>query len=78
MPHVVVKMWAGKTEEQKQALARAMVEALKATLGSSDSSISVAIEDVAPQDWMQQVYEPEIAPRLQSLHKNKKPGYGPG
>ena len=76
MPHVVVKMWAGKTEEQKQALAQAMVEALKTTLGSSDSSISVAIEDVAPQDWMQQVYEPEIAPRLQSLHK--KPGYGPG
>jgi 4-oxalocrotonate tautomerase len=76
MPHVVVKMWAGKSEEQKAALAQAMVEALKATVGSSDSSISVAIEDVVPQDWMSQVYEAEIAPRLESLHK--KPGYGPG
>ncbi|MGM9487873.1 tautomerase family protein [Ideonella sp. YS5] len=75
MPHVVVKMWAGKTEAQKQALAQAMVEALKAAVGSSDSSISVAIEDVAPEQWMQQVYEPEIAPRLESLYK--KPGYGP-
>jgi 4-oxalocrotonate tautomerase len=76
MPHVVVKMWAGKSEAQKTALAQAMVEALKATLGSSDSSISVAIEDVAPEAWMAQVYEPEIAPQLASLYK--KPGYGPG
>jgi 4-oxalocrotonate tautomerase len=76
MPHVVVKMWAGKSEAQKTALSEAMVEALKATIGSSDSSISVAIEDVAPQDWMQQVYAPEIAPQLESLYK--KPGYGPG
>jgi phenylpyruvate tautomerase PptA (4-oxalocrotonate tautomerase family) len=30
MPHVVVKMWAGKSEAQKTALAQAMVEALKA------------------------------------------------
>jgi 4-oxalocrotonate tautomerase len=75
MPHVVVKMWAGKSEAQKTALAQAMVEALKATLGSSDSSISVAIEDVAPETWMAQVYEPEIAPQLESLYK--KPGYGP-
>jgi len=75
MPHVVVKMWAGKTEAQKQALAEAMVQALKSAVGSSDSSISVAIEDVAPEQWMQQVYEPEIAPRLESLYK--KPGYGP-
>ena len=76
MPHVVVKMWAGKSEAQKTALAQAMAEALKATLGSSDSSISVAIEDVAPDSWMAQVYEPEIAPQLESLYK--KPGYGPG
>lgn len=76
MPHVVVKMWSGKSDEQKAALTQALVQALKSTLGSSDSSISVAIEDVAPEDWMRQVYEPEIAPRLESLHK--KPGYGPG
>jgi len=75
MPHVVVKMWAGKSEAQKTALAAALVQALKNTVGSSDSSISVAILDVAPEDWMAQVYEPEIAPQLESLHK--KPGYGP-
>jgi 4-oxalocrotonate tautomerase len=75
MPHVVVKMYAGRSDEQKQALAAAMVDALKSTVGSSDSSISVAIEEVAPEDWMPQVYEPEIAPKLQALYK--KPGYGP-
>jgi len=75
MPHVVVKMWAGKSEEQKAALTQALADALKTTLGSSDSSISVAIEDVAPEDWMRQVYETEIAPRMETLHK--KPGYRP-
>jgi 4-oxalocrotonate tautomerase len=75
MPHVVVKMWAGKSEAQKAALAQALVEALKATVGSSDSSISIAIEDVEPEAWMKQVYQPEIAPRMDSLYK--KPGYRP-
>ncbi|MEW6705961.1 MAG: tautomerase family protein [Pseudomonadota bacterium] len=75
MPHVVVKLWPGPSESQKAELAQAIAEALKNTIGSADKSISVAIEEVVSEDWMTQVYHPEIAPRLASLYK--KPGYGP-
>jgi 4-oxalocrotonate tautomerase len=75
MPHVVVKLWPGRSEQQKAALARDIVAALQKNCGSTDASISVAIEEVASADWMQQVYESEIAPAMERLYK--KPGYGP-
>ena len=75
MPHVVVKLWPGPSEPQKEQLAQAITDALKQVIGSSDRSVSVAIEEVAPDDWMQTVYASEIAPRLDGLYK--KPGYGP-
>ena len=47
MPHVSVRMYAGRTEEDKQRLAEAIGQALIQTLGSSERSISITIEDVA-------------------------------
>jgi len=41
----------------------------------SNPSISVAIEDVEPDVWMAEVYEPEITAKADRLYK--KPGYGP-
>jgi 4-oxalocrotonate tautomerase len=75
MPHVNVRMYAGRSEEDKQRLAKAIGEALVKALGSSERSISVAIEDVAPDDWMAEVYEPEITAKQDRLYK--RPGYGP-
>jgi 4-oxalocrotonate tautomerase len=75
MPHVVVKMYAGKTEEQKQALALEIQKALMTAIGSTEKSISVAIEDVDPADWVEKVYQPEIAGKPDLIYK--KPGYDP-
>ena len=75
MPHVNVRMYAGRSEDDKQRLARAIGEALAQTLGSSERSISVAIEDVEPDVWMAEVYEPEINAKADRLYK--RPGYGP-
>ncbi|MEI9889991.1 MAG: tautomerase family protein [Caulobacteraceae bacterium] len=75
MPHVNVRMHSGRSEEQKAQLAEAIGQALMQILGSSERSISVAIEDVEPDDWMAQVYEPEIGGKAGRLYK--KPGYGP-
>ena len=75
MPHVNVRMYAGRSEDDKQRLARAIGEALAQTLGSSERSISVAIEDVEPDVWMAEVYEPEITAKADRLYK--RPGYGP-
>jgi 4-oxalocrotonate tautomerase len=75
MPHVNVRMYAGRSEQDKARLAEAIGKALTETLGSSERSISVAIEDVSPDDWMAEVYEPEITAKTDRLYK--RPGYGP-
>ncbi|MBB3997064.1 tautomerase family protein [Aureimonas pseudogalii] len=74
MPHVVVKLGAGRSEEMKQALARRMAEALTSTIGCGEDAVSVAIEDVPMAEWTKAVYIPEIEPNLDRLYV--KPGYG--
>jgi 4-oxalocrotonate tautomerase len=74
MPHIVVKMFSGQSDETKQALADSLAEAMMKTLGSPPHSISVGIEDVPQPEWMANVYEPEIAGRSDTLFR--KPGYG--
>jgi 4-oxalocrotonate tautomerase len=75
MPHVNVRLYPGRSDEDKARLADAIGQALAQTLGSSDRSISVTIEDVAPDDWMAEVYDPEITAKADRLFK--RPGYGP-
>lgn len=75
MPHIVVKMYAGRTDADKVRLAEALTKAMIETLGSSEKSISVAIEDVKPENWGAQVYRPEIAAKLDTIFK--APGYDP-
>jgi 4-oxalocrotonate tautomerase len=75
VPHVIVKMYAGRAEEQKKALAAEITEAVKQTLGYGEDAVSVSIEDVAPKDWAEQVYRPDIADKPGQLYK--KPGYNP-
>lgn len=75
MPHIVVKMYAGRSDADKMRLAEALTKAMIETLGSSEKSISVGIEDVKPEDWGAQVYRPEIAGKLDTIFK--APGYEP-
>jgi 4-oxalocrotonate tautomerase len=73
MPHVIVKLWPGRTEEQKQGLADAIVRDLTSVLGSGEASVSVAIEEVTEQEWKAKVYDPEIEAKADTLYK--RPGY---
>jgi 4-oxalocrotonate tautomerase len=75
MPHVIVKLWPGPSEQQKRRLAKQILEDVVATLKSGEDSVSVAIEEVKPSDWLEKVYRPEIEPQMDKLYK--KPGYGP-
>jgi 4-oxalocrotonate tautomerase len=75
MPHILLKLVAGRTREQKLAIAEALTAALIQAAGSSRHDVSVAIEDVAPENWMSAVYEPEIAGKPETTFK--APGYGP-
>jgi 4-oxalocrotonate tautomerase len=40
-----------------------------------EQSVSVAIEEVKPEDWAEQVYRPDILGQPDRLYK--KPGYNP-
>lgn len=75
MPHVIIKMYAGRAEAQKQALAEAITGAVTKTLGGGEDAVSVSIEDVAPKDWTEKVYKPEIVAKPDTLYK--RPGYEP-
>lgn len=76
MPHVIVKLWPGKSPEQKQRLTDAIVESVTGILNYGEDSVSVAFEEIPPADWIAKVYAQEIVKKWESL--TKKPGYGPG
>ena len=46
MPHVIVKLWPGKSEHQKQCLPQHH-EGVMTTLGYGEDAISVGLEEVA-------------------------------
>ena len=73
VPHVAVKLYAGKSEEEKQRIAEAMTQALKDAIGSTTESVSVSIEDVQPSAWMDEVFEKDIVRNKHLLYK--RPGY---
>lgn len=73
MPHVIVKLWPGKSEQQKKRLSDAITGDLMEVLHYGEDSVSVAIEEVPATEWKEKVYEPDIQQRSQTLYK--KPGY---
>ena len=73
MPHVIVKLWPGPSEQQKARLAEAITKDVTDILDLGEESVSVAMEEVEPQEWAEKVYKPDIVSRPQQLYK--KPGY---
>jgi 4-oxalocrotonate tautomerase len=52
MPHVIVKLYPGRSEQQKAQLAEAIVKDVVAIAKVGDDAVSVAIEEVKPGDWL--------------------------
>lgn len=73
MPHVDIKCYPGRTEEQKKRLEERIAEDVAEIFGTRLGSVSVAIEDVQQEDWKEQVWDREIAPKRGRLYK--EPGY---
>jgi len=73
MQHVIVKLWPGKSEQQKMRLAEEIVKDVMNVLNHGEESVSVAIEEVPAQDWEEKVYKPDILNNSEKLYK--KPGY---
>ena len=75
MPHIIVKLYAGKTDAQKQELTEKITRDVAETTGCTDAAVSVAIEEFQPEDWPEKVYRPDILERPDTLWK--APGYPP-
>ncbi|MCJ7515420.1 MAG: tautomerase family protein [Dehalococcoidia bacterium] len=75
MPHVIVKMYPGRTDEQKNKLAQAIADSVIKIAVCDEKAVSVAIEEIAPEDWAETVYRPDIIEKEKTLYK--KPGYNP-
>jgi 4-oxalocrotonate tautomerase len=75
MPHIIVKLYSGRSDKQKAKLAEEITKAVTSTLNSGAEAVSVGIEDVDPKDWTEKVYKPEILGKPATIYK--KPGYNP-
>jgi len=73
MPHIIVKLWHGKSEEQKTRLAEAITKDVMDIFHYGEESVSVAMEEIKPEDWAEKVYKPDIVGHPEKLYK--KPGY---
>ncbi|WP_260929313.1 tautomerase family protein [Novosphingobium sp. 9] len=76
MPHVVVKLYPGKSDVQKRDLSVALVSDITRILNYGDEAVSVGFEEIQPDQWFSLVYDPDIQRRWSTL--TKVPGYGPG
>lgn len=73
MPHVVVNLWPGKSEQQKERLAERIAQDIMDVLNYGEESVSVGFEEISSKDWQEKVYKPDIKDKWDKLYK--KPGY---
>ena len=73
MPHVIVKLWPGKSEQQKARLADKIAMDVMDVLNYGEESVSVGFEEIKSKDWKEKVYKPDIQDKRDQLYK--KPGY---
>ena len=73
MPHIEIKCFPGRSEEQKRLCAEKVAQAAAEALGCKLSSVSVAIKEVEQADWKAQVWDKQIVPDADCLYK--KPEY---
>jgi len=73
LPHVIVKLWPGKSDQQKARLAEKIAKDVMDVLNYGEESVSVGFEEIKSQDWKEKVYKPDIQDKWDKLYK--KPGY---
>lgn len=72
MPHVVVKCYKGRSQEELQKIADEIAVSTAKAFGLKESSVSVAIEQIEKENW-ETVYHKDIYGNKDSLYV--EPGY---
>ncbi len=75
MPHVIVKLYKGRSGQQKKVLADKITEDVIAVTECKETAVSIAFEEFEPADWAEKVYRPDILEGKGELIK--EPGYDP-
>lgn len=73
MPHVIVKLYPGRSEEQKQRLTEEITKDVAEIIKCPETAVSVAFEEVSQEDWPEKVYKPDILEKQETLYL--KPRY---
>jgi len=60
MPHVIVKLWPGESEQQKTAITERITNDVMNVSNYGEESVSVSIEEIKPDEWKEKVYKPDI------------------
>ncbi|HIY77599.1 MAG TPA: tautomerase family protein [Candidatus Borkfalkia excrementavium] len=68
MPHISVKMLKGRSEEQKERLAAALVKTLTKELNCSEHYVTCTVEDFDAREW-QDVFARDIEGKKNKLYK---------
>lgn len=68
MPHILVKLYPGRSEQMKQDFSRKLVECTAEALKAPIGAISVSIEEVPPDRWEETVVKPEMLDKPETLY----------
>ena len=75
MPHIIIKLYPGRSEDQKRQLAIEIAKDVVTIANCDEKSVSVSFEEISKEDWAQKVYRPDILNKKENLYK--EPGYNP-
>jgi 4-oxalocrotonate tautomerase len=75
MPHIIVKLYPGRPDQQKRQLSAEIVKDVVTIAQCKESDVSVAFEEIEPGEWADKVYRPDILNQKDKLYK--EPGYNP-
>lgn len=71
MPHIIVQMYPGRSEADKQQIANVIQESLSLQMDMEPNMFSVSIQEIPKNEWKDRVYDKlELAGNLII-----KPGY---
>ncbi len=60
MPHVSIRSYPGRTEEQKMALAEAIKADVMKYFEVPEAAVSVSIKEIAPDNWKDEAVDGEM------------------
>jgi 4-oxalocrotonate tautomerase len=60
MPHIIVKLYPGRTEEQKIRLTEAITKDVVEIAKCPEEAVSLAIEEISQDEWDEKVNKPDI------------------